>query len=383
LPTDVQQGINEVHTLLFGEPLGEADSTWTVFAKEGSFSKLYGPTFGKETSDEKTTLSLKWGKRIATAEVKGGKLVFAPGVTGKFSTATINGYPAVVVLLKTKAYMFPVAIRLASFDEDSRPDMDTFESLLEANELQTLMDLLGELPSSSGSGPTLTGEVVPLGQLPVGDYTITAVKKINSDYTPYFVQSTALVDFAPIVSFKDGDEWKNKTIEVKAGDEIIIKIPADMATLITSHSDDQVNFDIFGLNVDASMREVQLVGPVVKVSELPLDSYLITGYRSINSKYTPFLVQTIAPQDMEVPSSRKVNGEWESFTATLKEGDPFIIKPNGKLAETLEARPIVTDEAPGELILLEAGTYNGFKTMKLTTNFNTFSVRPNELRLNF
>ena len=60
-----------------------------------------------------------------------------------------------------------------------------------------------------------------------------------------------------------------------------------------------------------------------------------------------------------------------------------IVKPNNSLKKLLAAEPIISEESPATLKVIEHGEYNGFKTAKVTLKCSAFVQDDESVELDF
>lgn len=127
----------------------------------------------------------------------------------------------------------------------------------------------------------------------------------------------------------------------------------------------------------------RLVGEFVKVAQLPLGEYTITGYKTkLGGEYGPaYFMQALVPEPFEAQVSRKEGDEWVEETVEIS--DYCIIKPNGALKKVLAAEPVITSEFPATLKVIEHGVYNGFDTAKCTLKCQAFAENVESFALDF
>ena len=117
----------------------------------------------------------------------------------------------------------------------------------------------------------------------------------------------------------------------------------------------------------------RLNGYIIKVAELPIGSYSLTAYRPRETQYgTDYLIQAVIDEPFVATTRVKdeVTEEWGD--AEVEVSGFAIVKPNTALKKLLAADPIISDESPATLSVLEHGEYNGFKTAKVTLKCTAF-----------
>jgi hypothetical protein len=109
------------------------------------------------------------------------------------------------------------------------------------------------------------------------------------------------------------------------------------------------------------------VGPFVKVAQLPIGSYTITGYRSRETpKYgTDYFLQAKVDEPFVAPVSVKEGEEW--VTREVEVQDWCIVRPNSAMKKILAGSPVIDEETPAELIVIEHyTTKNGHPAAKVS-----------------
>ena len=117
----------------------------------------------------------------------------------------------------------------------------------------------------------------------------------------------------------------------------------------------------------------RLNGYIIKVAELPIGSYSLTAYRPRETQYgTDYLIQAVIEEPFVATTRVKdeVTDEWGD--AEVEVSGFAIVKPNTALKKLLAADPIISDESPATLSVLEHGEYNGFKTAKVSLKCTAF-----------
>ena len=117
----------------------------------------------------------------------------------------------------------------------------------------------------------------------------------------------------------------------------------------------------------------RMQGYIVKVAELPLGTYTLTSYRSRETQYgMDYLIQAVVAEPFSATTRMKdeVTDEWGD--AEVEVSGFCIVKPNNALKKLLAADPIISEESPAYLTVLEHGEYNGFKTAKVALKCTAF-----------
>ncbi|ATW62819.1 hypothetical protein SCBWM1_gp135 [Synechococcus phage S-CBWM1] len=93
-------------------------------------------------------------------------------------------------------------------------------------------------------------------------------------------------------------------------------------------------------------------GHFVKVSQLPIGSYTITGYRSRDSQFgKDYFLQAKVDEPFSAPVRMKQGEEWVEIETEIQ--DWCIVRPNSAMKKTLGADPVISEEVPATLHVLE------------------------------
>ena len=117
----------------------------------------------------------------------------------------------------------------------------------------------------------------------------------------------------------------------------------------------------------------RLNGYIIKVAELPIGTYTLTSYRPRETQYgMDYLIQAVIEEPFVATTRVKdeVTEEWGD--AEVEVSGFAIVKPNNALKKLLAADPIISEESPAYLSVLEHGEYNGFKTAKVSLRCSAF-----------
>ena len=117
----------------------------------------------------------------------------------------------------------------------------------------------------------------------------------------------------------------------------------------------------------------RMQGHIIKVSELPLGTYTLTSYRSRETQYgMDYMIQAVVEEPFSATTRMKddVTEEWGD--AEVEVSGFAIVKPNNALKKLLAADPIISEESPATLTVIEHGEYNGFKTAKVALKCSAF-----------
>ena len=125
-------------------------------------------------------------------------------------------------------------------------------------------------------------------------------------------------------------------------------------------------------------------GHFIKVAELPIGEYKLTSYRARETSYgTDYMIQTVIDEPF-VASSRAKDPTTEEWGDVEVEVSGFaVVKPNNALKKLLAAEPIISEESPATLIVIEHGEFNGFKTVKIALKCTAFVQDDESVELDF
>ena len=128
----------------------------------------------------------------------------------------------------------------------------------------------------------------------------------------------------------------------------------------------------------------RMQGPMIKVSGLPLGEYKLTSYKARETQYgISYLIQAVVPEPFVATTRVKddVTDEWGD--AEVEVSGFCVVKPNTALKKLLAAEPIITDESPATLHVIEHGEFNGFATAKVALKCTAFVDDAETVELNF
>ena len=117
----------------------------------------------------------------------------------------------------------------------------------------------------------------------------------------------------------------------------------------------------------------RMQGHIIKVAELPLGTYTLTAYRSRETQYgLDYMIQTVIEEPFVATTRIKdeVTEEWGD--AEVEVSGFAIVKPNNALKKLLAADPIIDENNPATLTVIEHGEYNGYKTAKVALKCSAF-----------
>lgn len=125
-------------------------------------------------------------------------------------------------------------------------------------------------------------------------------------------------------------------------------------------------------------------GSIIKAGYLPLGEYEVTGFKRYeNKQYGPqYTVQVVVPEAFKAPVNVKdEEGNWEAVETEI-EGFAQV-KANSYLKRALSAEPIISEERPAKLTVLEHGEFNGHRTAKMELVCSSFTEDSESLKLSF
>ena len=128
----------------------------------------------------------------------------------------------------------------------------------------------------------------------------------------------------------------------------------------------------------------RMQGHFVKVAELPIGSYKLTSYRSKEGNYgMDYFLQAVIEEPFVATTRVKDENTDEWGDAEVEVSGFAIVRPNNALKKLLAADPIITEESPATLSVIEHGEYNGFKTAKVALKCTAFSEDKASFSLDF
>jgi hypothetical protein len=164
------------------------------------------------------------------------------------------------------------------------------------------------------------------------------------------------------------------------------KISADLLDLLLDENPEAIAEKV-QLASDLSKRGEssgeRMVGPFVKVANLPIGEYKITTYRKKEGGLygTDYFLQAQVTEPFTAPVRTEVDGEWMDVETEVV--DWCIVRPNNALKKTLAADPLIAPDSPATLRVIEHGEYNGFPTAKCILKVAAFAEDPDSFDLDF
>lgn len=124
-------------------------------------------------------------------------------------------------------------------------------------------------------------------------------------------------------------------------------------------------------------------GEFIKPSDLPVGSYKITSYRGKETQWGPKYYLQAVVETPFTATVRKKNEDEEWVDSEEEISDYFIVKANNKLKQALSAEPIITEESPAILHVLEHGTFNGYATASVKLVCESFTNDAESFAMDF
>ncbi len=128
----------------------------------------------------------------------------------------------------------------------------------------------------------------------------------------------------------------------------------------------------------------RMQGHFIKVAELPLGTYTLTSYRGRETQYgMDYFIQAVVEEPFSALSRAKdpMTEEWGDVEVEVS--GFAIVKPNNALKKLLAADPIIDEDNPAYLTVIEHGEFNGFKTVKVALKCSAFVEDSEAFALDF
>ena len=153
------------------------------------------------------------------------------------------------------------------------------------------------------------------------------------------------------------------------------RVSGDVLDALLEESPDKIaeNLQVAGDPSKRGEGGPRMQGYIIKVAELPLGTYTLTSYRSRETQYgLDYMIQTVIEEPFVATTRMKdeVTEEWGD--AEVEVSGFAIVKPNGALKKLLAAEPIIDEQNPATLTVLDHGEWNGFKTAKVNLKCSAF-----------
>lgn len=123
----------------------------------------------------------------------------------------------------------------------------------------------------------------------------------------------------------------------------------------------------------------------IKISALPIGDYVVTGFKRYDNTYGVQHILQIEPVAEEFLATTRVKnegGEWVDLDVNVG-SNRFLVKANTKLNKLLLSDPIISEEFPANLVVLEKGEYNGNITAKVEFYPVSYTVDEEQFDTNF
>ena len=129
----------------------------------------------------------------------------------------------------------------------------------------------------------------------------------------------------------------------------------------------------------------RLQGHRIKVAELPLGTYSITQVlaREHEQYGMQYMLQAVVEEPFVATTRVKDELTEEWGDAEVEVSGFAIIKANTALKKLLAADPIISEDDPATLVVIDHGEWNGFKTAKVALRCSAFSEDAEAFDLNF
>ena len=128
----------------------------------------------------------------------------------------------------------------------------------------------------------------------------------------------------------------------------------------------------------------RMQGHFIKVAELPLGTYTLTSYRSREGQYgMDYFIQAVIEEPFSALSRAKDPDTDEWGDVEVEVSGFAIVRPNNQLKKLLAADPIIDEDNPAYLTVIEHGEFNGFKTVKVALRCSAFVEDSEAFALDF
>lgn len=128
----------------------------------------------------------------------------------------------------------------------------------------------------------------------------------------------------------------------------------------------------------------RLQGHIIKVAELPIGTYSVTGYRVRETSYgTDYMLQAVVEEPFVATTRVKDDTTEEWGDAEVEVSGFAIVKPNNQLKKLLAAEPIIDESNPASLTVVDHGEWNGFKTAKVVLKCSAFKSDDGSFDIDF
>lgn len=184
-----------------------------------------------------------------------------------------------------------------------------------------------------------------------------------------------------VASYSDGGDLYSMPFPVKAStledeldvDELELLLEDDPQAIVTRVLDlttkgtDESEYKGSSTRLDGEY--------LIKVSSLPVGEYTVTGFKRYENIYgTQHILQLEPVENKFFAETRKKDeyGNW--FDETVNVGESrFLVKANTKLNRILMSDPVITEDSPAILRVIDKGVYNGSPTAKVELEVKSFT----------
>lgn len=195
------------------------------------------------------------------------------------------------------------------------------------------------------------------------------------------------------ISFSKDKEMYSMSFPIKKA-KLEEELPPDVLDMHLEENDIDSLLDLISEPPSASGNEnndsytgtgEKLVGDIVKLSYLPIGEYDLVGIRRYQNSYgTQHLVQTIIPEEQKFVATVSYQDDTDTWVSEEKEiTGKVILKANTKLNKLLMSDPVISEEVPAKLLILEKGEYNGYATAKIDLICKEYTADKELFDINF
>jgi hypothetical protein len=276
------------------------------------------------------------------------------------------------------------AIFTALTGEEFDPEASTFT--VKADPAGTFQRLLSPTVFSTESGGLVIrwGERdIPLLVAP-GKITVEAAAK----GTKFAFKDEQLGKYTePVLSVSASSEGTLYTLPVTIRrKDLKDEISADLLDLLLDEKPETIASKVYAapdLSKRGESTGERMVGPFLKVSNLPLGDYKVTTYRAKEGGLygTEYYLQVQVSEPFVAPVRTQIDGEWVDQETEIS--DWAIVRPNTAMKKILAAEPVITPDSPATLKVLEHYTYNNNPAVKVAFKCPNFAESPDAFALDF
>lgn len=154
------------------------------------------------------------------------------------------------------------------------------------------------------------------------------------------------------------------------------RLTGDILDVLLSENPDAIAEQVQIASDPAKRSEnsgTRLVGPFVKVANMPIGEYMITSFRKKESDYgMDYFLQAVVKEAFSAPVRQKNENDAEWSDVEVEISDFCIVRPNAQLKKILAADPEITPDKPAFLTVLSHDEWNGFPTAKCSLKCSAF-----------